>query len=280
MTTVATPLTTPTAPTIGFIGIGHMCSSIVEGLIASGTDPRTIIVSNRTLAKAEDFATRTGVQVAENNTDLIHAVGSGIVILGVKPQQMEALMEEIRESATQASSIIVSLAAGISLITLAQWAHSSQPIARALPNVAASVRQSMTGLAYNSNVTEQARNHISQLFTAIGRTQDIEDSQFSTFSAIAGCSPAFTFEFIDSLSRAAVKNGLAKKDANFIATQAVFGSALLALNSELSVADLSNTVQSPGGTTIAGVVEMEESGFRAAVLRGVQASINRDKELG
>jgi len=101
-------------------------------------------------------------------------------------------------------------------------------------------------------------------------------------SALAGCSPAFTFGYIDAMARAAVKNGLPKAVATRIAAQAVYGAAKLLLeklDAGASAASLADAVQSPGGTTVAGVVELEQAGFGAAVVRGVQASIDRDGEL-
>ncbi|MDN6485957.1 MAG: pyrroline-5-carboxylate reductase, partial [Ancrocorticia sp.] len=116
-------------------------------------------------------------------------------------------------------------------------------------------------------------------FDAVGQTEILAEKDFATFAAIAGCSPAFTFEYIDAMARAAVANGLPKAQAVRIATQAVVGAALLVQERAETPANLADLVQSPGGTTVAGVVALEEAGFGRATVKGVQAAIDRDIAL-
>ena len=145
--------------------------------------------------------------------------------------------------------------------------------------MAAAVGASVTAYACNAPAAPRA-DDVASVLASIGIAEPMAEQDFSAFSAIAGCSPAFTFGYIDAMARAAVRNGLPKAVATRIA--AVYGAAKLLLeklDAGASAASLADAVQSPGGTTVAGVVELEQAGFGAAVVRGVQASIDRDGEL-
>lgn len=268
---------------IGFIGIGSMGGAIARGLIAAGTPAADIAVTSRTAAHRESFATETGVTAFATPAEVVEASGpGGIVIVAVKPYAVGAVLEEIRTAASEQGTVIVSVAAGISIATLESYLETNQPVVRTMPNVAAAVGASMTALAVNHAASAHI-DRVSAILRAIGAVAPINESHFTTFSAIAGCSPAFTYEYIDAMARAAVYNGLPKAEAVHIATQAVLGAAKLLLETSgtgATPASLADSVQSPGGTTVAGIVELERAGFGAAVVRGVQASIDRDAELG
>ncbi|WP_026428509.1 pyrroline-5-carboxylate reductase [Actinotignum schaalii] len=264
---------------IGFIGTGHMGGALARGVLAAGADPASVVVSAKDAQAARDFAEETGARPATSNTELVTAVGDGIVVVAVKPYAVADVLEEINDVARESGTVIVSIAAGLELATLARHLAPGQPLVRAMPNVAASVRASMTALCFSGSVTPAQQDAVREVFAAVGAHITLEEKHFSVFSALAGCSPAFTFTYIDALKRAAVADGLPAAQAVRIAAQAVEGAARLVLASELSPADLADTVQSPGGTTVAGVVELERAGFGAAVVRGVQASIDKDRNL-
>lgn len=259
---------------IGFIGIGHLAGSIARGLIEAGTPADSILVTAHHRSTAEAFAAQTGVLVARSNTDL--AERSDIIVLAVPPKTVPGVLDEIRVAAPHA--VLVSTAAGVSIASMAGHLEPSQRVVRSLPNVAASVRQSMTALAPNFD-DAAALAPVCELFEAVGAVEVVPESQFAAFSAIAGCSPAFTFTYIDALARAAVKHGMTKKVATRVAAQAVLGASTMLMQSDVSAADLADTVQSPGGSTVAGVVALEQAGFGAATVAGVEASIKRDGEL-
>lgn len=270
---------------LGFIGAGNMGGAIVRGALrAELVSPDEVCVACGTEAEAAAVAADTGVQALSSNVELVRAVGEGaIVVLAVKPHAVAHVLAEIAEAAEQMRTVIVSVAAGTSLDMLAAPLASRQPIVRTMPNVAASVGQSMTAICPNEHVCEADTAEVEKLFNALGRTVRLAEKDFSAFSAIAGCSPAFTFNYIDALARGAVQAGIPKAQATAIAAQAVRGAAqmlLAGLEDGATPAGLADAVQSPGGTTVAGVVAMEDAGFSASVVRGVQAAIARDRELG
>ncbi|WP_182049273.1 pyrroline-5-carboxylate reductase [Changpingibacter yushuensis] len=269
---------------LGFIGAGAMGGAIVRGVIESGLYPASeIFVCGSSPERSIQIATQLGVTSAPTATDLVDAVGDdGIVVIAVKPYAVGSVLDSVRESAIAHNTVIVSVAAGTTLETLASHLTPDQPIIRTMPNVNAAIGQSMTALCAGPAVSQAQFVAVEDVFHAVGEITRITEKDFSTFSALAGCSPAFTFEYIDAMARAGVRNGIPKAQAVKIAAQAVLGSAqmvLVGLEQGLTPASLADSVQSPGGTTVAGVVALEEAGFSAAVVRGIQASVDRDVQM-
>ncbi len=267
---------------IGFIGAGTMGGAILAGLQASGRYcAKDLILTAASPDRAEKLALELGVTSAPHARALARQVQAGILVLAIKPHMIPSILDDIREDIDEACTL-VSIAAGTPLSALAAHLRPGQPIVRAMPNVGARIRKSMTGMCAAKGVSSKQLAAVTEIFEAVGETTLIAEKDFPAFSALAGCSPAYTFEYIDALARAGVKNGLPKPQAVKIAAQAVLGSAqmlLSGLDSGDTPASLADSVQSPGGTTVAGVVALEEAGFGAAIVKGAQASIDRDKEL-
>ncbi|WP_216378848.1 pyrroline-5-carboxylate reductase [Arcanobacterium phocae] len=263
--------------TLGFIGAGSMASAIMHGLVSSGTPGGDIIFSRRNADAGNQLATDLQASFTIDNSEVARA--SHILVLAVKPYLVASILDEISPHLSP-DTIIVSVAAGVSLADLAEHLPAGQPTVRAMPNVNAHIRQSMTGLCANKYVTESAARQVWTMFEAIGQVADIPEELFSAFSAIAGCSPAWTYTYIDALARAALAEGMTKREAVRCAAQAVLGSARMVLDSlDTAVpAELVDRVTSPGGTTIAGLLAMEDAGFSPAVIAGVRAAVARDKE--
>ncbi len=248
---------------IGFIGVGNLGGALARGLIAAGTPASDVVVSAAHVEVAKKFAEETGARAAATNPELVDAAGhDGIVIVAVEPGTLAEVLDEIRDVAAENHTVIVSVAAGRSLEMIAEHLSPKQPIIRVLPNVAAAVGESMTGMARGEAVKDWQFQAAREIFEAIGRVEEIRESQFAAYTALAGCSPAYGFVFMDALSRAGVKHGIPK-----------------AREAETPLADLADSVQSPGGSTVAGVVEMELRGLGGAVVAGAQASIDKDKSL-
>ncbi|WP_216387956.1 pyrroline-5-carboxylate reductase [Arcanobacterium phocae] len=262
---------------LGFIGAGSMASAIMHGLVSSGTPGGDIIFSRRNADAGNQLATDLHARFTTDNSEV--ATVSHILVLAVKPYLIASILDEISPHLSP-DTIVVSVAAGVSLTDLAEHLPASQPIMRAMPNVNAHIGQSMTGLCANKYVTESAACQVRRMFEAIGQVADIPEELFSAFSAIAGCSPAWTYTYIDALARAALAEGMTKREAVRCAAQAVLGSAQMVLDAlDTSVpAELVDRVTSPGGTTIAGLLAMEDAGFSPAVIAGVRAAVARDKE--
>ena len=260
---------------IGFIGTGAMAQAIARGAVASGVDPATLVFSNRTPDKACDLADELGATAASSNVSLAR--------LAVKPKDQCAVIKEIAPTVvSRPDACVVSLAAGRTLDQITQDFGAGIPLIRVMPNVAATVRQSMTALTATRTTDDQV-NAVRELMNSVGRTVLIDEDYFPVFQALASCSPAWYFQIIDSFARAGLKYGLSKDSAVEIAAQAMAGSAALLLSEREAgtiPAQLIDRVTSPGGTTIAGLLAAEEGGLASALVGAVDASIHADSHLG
>lgn len=266
---------------IGFIGTGAMAQAIARGAVASGVDPATLVFSNRTPDKACDLADELGATAASSNVSL--ARQADIIILAVKPKDQRTVIKEIAHTVVaRPDACVVSPAAGRTLDQITQDFGSGIPLIRVMPNVAATVRQSMTALTATRTTDDQV-NAVRDLMNSVGRTVLIDEDYFPVFQALASCSPAWYFHIIDSFARAGLKYGLSKDSAVEIAAQAMAGSAALLLAEREAgtiPAQLIDRVTSPGGTTIAGLLAAEEGGLSSALVGAVDASIHADSHLG
>ncbi|MEE6280360.1 pyrroline-5-carboxylate reductase [Georgenia sunbinii] len=269
--------------TIGFIGAGNMAGAIIRGLVAAEVvTGRDILVHDVSPQAAQDLARETGASVASSASSLV--AGSEVVVLAVKPQVVAAVLRETGETIAGHRPLIVSIAAGTTLATLAGHlpAGKDVPVVRVMPNVNAMIGAGVAAVCGNEAATAADLARVQEIFAAVGEVVELPEKDFSTFTALAGSGPAFVFTFIDALARGGVMSGMPKKLATLIAAQTVLGSAQLVLDSAEdghTPADLVDMVSSPAGTTVAGLVAMEQAGFSPAVVRAVQATVARGDEL-
>lgn len=263
---------------LGFIGTGNMTSAIISGAVSSGFEKgENIAVFNRTPEKAERLAAQYGLKIFESAPDV--AKSCSCLVLGVKPNQLETVLSQIKPFCEKTKPLIISIAAGKTLEFYKERLYSEARIIRVMPNLNAAVGQSISAVCTNENCTQEDLDFAMGLCASFGRAVKLDESQFSAFSAIGGCSPAFAFMFIDSLARAAVKHSLPKDVALEISAQAVLGSAKMILESGSHPWELIDKVCSPGGTTIEGVLALEKDAFQSAVSDAVDAAYNKDKKM-
>lgn len=280
--------------TYGFIGAGNMAGAIVRGAVAGaltrprddgGAGHRVLLTSAHGSAAA--LARATGTEHVEEAGAL--AKEADVVVLAIKPHVVPGVLEGLYEVLEARSPLVVSIAAGLSLSRLEEMLPAGTRAVRTMPNMAAAVGESVTAVAGGSRAGEEDLAVVEELMAAVGRTVRLAEKDFSTFIGLAGSSPAFVFTFIDALARAGVLGGLPKAQAVEIVAQAVAGSArTVQVEAEARAAgrggrtpaDLVDAVCSPGGTTVAGVVAMEQAGFSASVIEAFRATVARDQELG
>lgn len=258
---------------IGFIGAGNMAQAIIHGLLKETVLPATdIFIANPSTLTT--FTKKTGVTQVANNSALVAEVD--VVILAVKPLVLPGVLTEIHDAVKKQQSLVVSIAAGVSLAELASYLEAPTPLIRVMPNVNVSVSTGVTAICKNQFASQEQEDLVTTLFEAVGSVYPLAEKDFSNFIGLAGSSPAYVYMFIDAISRAGVLNGLPKKIATEIAAKAVLGSAQRLLAGEESPWELVDQVSSPGGTTVAGVVALEEAGFIPAVIKGIDATIKKD----
>lgn len=263
---------------LGFIGAGNMATAIIKGLLAKEFLPASdIYITTSSPEHTETVSKTLGIQAAHSNADLIKKVDT--VVIAVKPHIAPIVLNEQRKLLAKEQPLLISIASGLTLDNLAELTSPDQKIIKVMPNMNVTIGQSVSAICSNHLVNNEEMTRVANLFNVVGSTYEIAEKDFRNFTALAGCSPAFTYLYIDAMSRAAVKNGLPKKLATKIAAEAVKGSAQMVLDSDDTPWDLIDKVCSPGGTTIAGLVALEEDHFMATVIKGLEATIKRDQEL-
>lgn len=263
---------------IGFIGIGNMGGTLAKIAIRS-CGGQSVFVSSRTPEKARSFAEENGC-ISMRNGAL--AERSDMIFLGVKPQMMEELFEDIRYFLTNRFDrfVLVTMAAGLTCERIARLAGGDYPVIRIMPNTPALVGEGVIPYCGNDKVTEEDFAALEQVLGGAGLVTKLPEPLIDAASALSGCGPAFVYIFIEALTDAAVSCGLPRSTAVQFAAQTVLGAGKMVLETGHHPGTLKDAVCSPAGSTIAGVKALEDGGFRAVTGNAVLASFQRAKELG
>lgn len=268
---------------IGFIGTGNMASAMIGGIINSGArKAQEILVSDASAKALENLEEKyPGVQLFSSNIELTQK--SKILILSVKPHIYGPVIEEIRDHIHK-DTIIVTIAAGVTLSRMAKLLnpHGDEDpfkVIRTMPNTPALVGQGMTALCPNDNVSKEELNQVESLFQCFGKTQQLPEAQINAFTSLCGSSPAWIFTAIEAMADGAVLQGLPRQQAYTMAAQAVYGSALMVLETGQHPGVLKDQVCSPGGTTIEAMAELEERGFRSSWIEAIRVCTEKARLL-
>ena len=264
--------------TFGFIGTGNMGGALARAA-AKAMDPKNIYLANKPAAVAEALAAELGcsaVSAAEA------AKNCGYIFLGVKPQMMAELLEEIAPvlAARTDEFILVSMAAGVAMADIRAMAGGNYPVIRIMPNTPVAVGQGVILYDTTENVTTEAVEGFCTGMKCAGLLDQLPEKLIDAGSAVTGCGPAFACLLMEALADGGVACGLPRAKALEYAAQMLLGTAALALESGRHPGQLKDAVCSPGGSTIAGVRALEQGGFRAAAMNAVEAAYHRTKELG
>lgn len=262
---------------IGFIGCGNMASAMIGGLIKSKTVlPCNLIASNRSHEKLTAIKENYNINIAESNADA--AIFSDILILSVKPDKYENVINEIK-STVKNNAIIVTIAPGISTHFTEKCFGKKMRIIRTMPNTSAQVGESMTAVCKSSTADSDDLNDVVKIFESFGKVEIIDEKFMDIIPAISGSSPAFVYMLIESMANGAVLQGLPCDKAYRMAAQAVYGAAKMVLESGQHPAVLKDNVCSPGGTTIEAVYTLEKSNFRAAIISAMESCTKKAVEM-
>ena len=210
-------------------------------------------------------------------TDPAEAWRAPVVLLAVKPQQLEQAAQAQRGSAVP-GGLLISVLAGVTLERLERLFPEWQCV-RAVPNTPSLVRAGLTGLAFGASVSAEQRAWVEQVFALVGEVHELPESQLDAFLALTSSGPAFVAVMAEGLADGAVAAGLPRALAHRLAQRTLAGTAALLEARQLHPAELKDMVSSPGGTTIAGLRAMEQAGVRSALLEAVVAAAQRSREL-
>lgn len=258
-----------------FIGGGAMAGAILAGLKNAGKDLSQVYLYDPSKTRMEELKKSFGVITVTSSSK--GTADADVVVLAVKPQVLLEVLEEIK-TFLKPETVVVSIAAGIPLNSL-EKALPNQKIVRVMPNTPLMIGEGMSGICGGNLADSAAVETVTEIFAASGKTLVIPEKQMDALTGISGCGPAFAYLFIEALTDAGVLNGLSRKDALLLAAQTVQGSARMVLETGEEPAALKGQVTSPGGTTIAGVCEMEKAGVRGIMMEAVTATVKRSKEL-
>ena len=257
----------------GFIGVGNMGGALAEQ-VSKALPKGKVAVCDLDEKKTAAFRETYGDAVLS-----LDAIPSScrFLVLGVKPQVLPGLLDKIA-SLVPPSTVVVSMAAGISIAAI-EKTFAKNPIIRIMPNTPCAVGRGLILYAKNACVSYDALDAFLSGFAGAGALCPLAEDKIDAASAVSGCGPAFAYLFVEALADAGVECGLTRADAQKFAALMLEGSAKMVLETGRHPGELKDAVCSPGGTTIAGVRTLEESGFRSAAMNAVRAAYQRTLEL-
>lgn len=262
---------------IGFIGCGNMGKAMLGALVKADSINRgDLLVSTKTKNSAENINRDFNVEVTLSNVEV--AKKSDILFLAVKPYFFKDVIEEIKD-AVRDNSIIISIAAGVSISQIEQWFNKDMKIVRTMPNTPALVNEGMSAICPNKNISNEELEYVGSLYNLFGKYEILDEKDFHAFIALCGSSPAYVFMFIEAMADAGVKLGIPRAKAYRLAEQSILGSAKLALETGKHPGELKDAVCSPGGTTIEAVIDLEQNGFRSTVISAVEKCAEKSRSM-
>jgi len=263
---------------IGIIGGGFMGEAFLRGIL------RAHVAAPADMAIAEMVPARR-LQLAEHGvrvTDDVQSatIGADVVLLAVKPQDLAHVAGEL-QGAMPRDAVLISIAAGVKLDDVRRYS-AHRAVVRVMPNLPAAIGEGAAVFCAAPEVTDAQRRLVDAVLGAVA-TAVIEvhdDDAVDLATAVHGSGPAYVYLFIESMIDAAVRLGMKRPDAQKLVLATVAGSARYEIESELHPAALRNAVTSPGGTTAAGLAELDAAGFRTAIDSAIEAAYERARELG
>ena len=259
---------------IAIIGAGNIGTALAEGF-AGIEKKENITLTRRNLQHIEDFRTN-GYKISDSNTDAVK--NADIILLAVLPQQINDVLKEIAPAINISSAIIVSTVTGISIHNIREIIGQNAKVARAMPNTALSIRESMTCIAFDG-IPAHEKKQIFELFNQIGTTLVIKEEMMTAATALCACGIAFFMRAIRSASQGGIEMGFHADEALQLAVQTAKGAALLLQKENAHPEKEIDRVTSPKGCTIAGLNEMEHNGYSSAMIKGLLTSFNKANEL-
>lgn len=232
-----------------------------------------ICVSDPQMERCQQLADKYGVQVTTDNQV---AANGELLLLAVKPQVFEKVALGLVDTS---ASLIISILAGVTLSQL-ESVFGSKAIVRAMPNTPAQVGAGMTAIAAGHFVNSEQMQVAGKIFAAVGEVLEVPESAMNAVTGLSGSGPGYIALVLEALADGGVAAGLPRAIATQLSLQTVLGTVQLLIKSGLHPAQLKDKVTSPGGTTIAGITQLEKAGLRSALIEAVVAATRRAEELG
>ena len=259
---------------IAILGTGRIGEALLAGLLSSGwTD---IVATSRSEARASELRERHGVDVTTANADAV--AGAGVIVVAVKPQDMDALLAQIRDAVTPEQTVLT-VAAAIPTAYVEERLPDGIPVVRAMPNAPSTVHEGMAGIAAGAHAGDGQLAVAEDVLSHLGRVVRVPESAMDAITAVSGSGPAYFALLAEAMIEAGILLGLSREISTTLVVQTMLGTAKQLRDEGMHPVELREAVTSPGGTTIAAIRELEQAGVRAAFLNAIQAAMTRAREL-
>lgn len=265
---------------IVLVGAGHMGYAMLEGWLGGDIiGPADVIVVEPADALRKRVEEQ-GCKAVNSAADLASDLNPSLIVLAVKPQMMNEILPDYKRFGASETAFL-SVAAGTSIDTIESLVGKS-PVIRVMPNTPSAIGEGMLGAFANERVSDETADFVDSLLVTSGDVVHVEtEAQIDAITAVSGSGPAYLFHFIEALTQAAMSVGFEEETALLLAKQTIYGSACLAMDSDLTPTELRKQVTSPNGTTAAAInVLMEDDAMEKLVTRAVKAARDRAVELG
>ncbi|PXF58986.1 MAG: pyrroline-5-carboxylate reductase [Deltaproteobacteria bacterium] len=264
--------------TLGFVGGGQMAEALIKGLLSKEfLKPGRITASDLSEDRRNHLKETFGINTTSENKEAVK--GSDIIVLAVKPQVMSIVLEDIRP-VVSSNHLVVSIAAGITTLSLEKRLPEGTRVVRVMPNTPALVQAGAAALCKGTAAGRGDLDIVRQILEAVGKAVVVPEALMDAVTGLSGSGPAYVFTFIEGLIDAGVREGLPRTVAQELVVQTVLGAALMCRNTGKHPAELTTMVTSPGGTTVAGLHVLERAALRGILLDAVRAATERSRELG
>ena len=256
------------------IGAGNMAEAILKGILDKSVLKASDITLTDVSAERLEYIDKT-YKVNTNSSNITAINSATAIIIAVKPQNIDQVLEELHQTAKD--QLIISIAAGITIAKIDP--ETKYKVVRAMPNTPALIGEGATALAFNNNVTDNDKELASKIFNSLGITVVVNEEQLNAVTGLSGSGPAFVFRLIEAFIQAGLSLGLDEETASKLALQTFIGSSKLAADNKKSLEALVEQVSSPNGTTVAGREILESSNIKEKIIETIKRAKERADEL-
>lgn len=262
---------------LAVLGAGKMGGILIEAFVRQRlVSPKSIFATVQHAGRERKNASQLGVSLGNDNREAVKK--SSVVLLCVKPQTVGHVIDEIKNELTE-KKLLISIAASVPTDYIERRLTTKVPVIRAMPNTPSMVGEGITAIAKGRLATEKDVETAQKLFGAVGRTVVTDEKNMDAITGLSASGPAFIYIILESLAEGGVKAGLSRELATLLAAQTALGAAKVALETGHHPALLKDTVTTPAGCTIDGILELEEGGLRVTLIKAVVKAAQRAKEL-
>ena len=262
---------------IAILGAGRIGEALLSGLLSSGwRKPEEIAATSRRPERVEQLRERFGVAATTSNPEAVS--GAAVVVISVKPQDLDELLGEI-VGLIAADQTVLTIAAAIPTATIERQLGTGVPVVRAMPNTPSTVHEGIAGLAPGAHAEEEHLALAEEVLSHLGAVVRVPESMMDAVTAVSGSGPAYFALLAEAMIEAGILLGLPRETSTQLVVQTMLGTAKQLRDDKMHPVELREMVTSPGGTTIAAIHELEQAGVRAAFLNAIQAAMRRAKEL-